>query len=99
MGWWGNHSLGDSEDGGISPEGRVACSRARPPPPLSTTVPGLSQTFSSRLRVIQPGGEVEKNYGARWEWGEEAQSRAAAGSATFPTGPHTVTPFLAPAKS
>lgn len=40
MGSWGKHNLGDSEDGGMSPEGRVAHARARS---LSTTVPGLSR--------------------------------------------------------
>lgn len=45
MGLGGKHSLGDREDGGMPPEGRVAHARARPPPPLSTTVPGLPQTF------------------------------------------------------
>lgn len=51
MGSWGKYNPGDSEDGGTSPEGRVAHARASPQPPLSTTVPGLSQTFSWSLRV------------------------------------------------
>lgn len=85
---WGKYSLGDSEGGGTSPEGRVARARAHPPPPLSTTVPGLSQSFSSAWKMGLVGNG-EKRLRA------ELQQ-------VLPPNPQVLTlspPFLAPVKS